>query len=448
MLNIKLKITIQRYRKGSYLPIILIASVLFLAFASALIGLAMANIKRSANQEKAVSNLNIAEAGVNYYMWHLSHDDKDYCDGSACTGVSPYGPYIHDYKNSQGEIIGTYSLYIKPPAQGEASVQVRSIGKALNSKSESIVVADIGMPSFARYSFVSNTECWFGENETTNGPVHSNVGVHFDGTSNGIVSASLKTYKPASSFGGDGQYHDGVWGKGGPKGFWVYPVPAVDFDKVSVDLNNLKIEAQKGGIYLDSSKSLGYYLKLNNNSIEVYKVTRERSSGISATLLSIKSAPQNGVIFVNDNVWIDGTYNGKLTVAASLSQGNQSARISIKDNLLYAAKDGSANIGLISEGDITVPEYAAANLEIDGALLAQNGHVWFPNVAGVVKNSISIYGSIASNLTWTWSYADSTGRIVSGYQTTAQTYDPYLTLSPPPQFPTTGSFVLLSWRQE
>ena len=36
----------------------------------------------------------IAEAGANYYQWHLAHFDSDFWDGNAST--TP-GPYIHDY---------------------------------------------------------------------------------------------------------------------------------------------------------------------------------------------------------------------------------------------------------------------------------------------------------------------------------------------------------------
>lgn len=441
------KIKFKRYRKGSYLPAILLASVVFIAFASALVGIALSNVKRASYHEKIISSLQVAEAGINYYMWHLSHSNTDYCDGGSCGSGPTYGPFTHDYKNFKGDIVGTYSLYITPPLQGEAVVQVKSIGKLKNAKSESVVVADIGMPSFARYSFVTNTECWFGEDETTNGPVHSNIGVHFDGVGNGIISSSSKTYKPTNNFGGDGQYHDGVWGTGGPIGFWVFPVPPVDFNRVSVDLNSLKTEAQIGGIYLDRSNSLGYYLKLKTSNIEVYKVTRERSSGITTSLLYTKELPANGIIYVNDNLWVDGNYSGKITIAAESSQGNQTAKISIKDNLLYSAKDGTASIGLISQGDIVVPSYAATDLEINAALLAQKGHVWFPYVNGSIKNSISVYGSIASNLTWTWSWV-SGSTVTSGYRTTTQTYDPYLTLSPPPLFPTTGNYTVLNWRQE
>lgn len=448
-LKSRLLLKFKRRHKGSLLPLVLIASFLFIAFAYALVAIAMSNVNTARYHEKTISALEVAEAGVNYYMWHLSHSNTDYCDGNPCPPQPPYGPYTHDYKTEDGTVLGQYTLTITPPAPGDAIVQVKSVGKINNSSANRTVVAEVGMPSFARYAFLTATESWFGDTETTNGPVHSNIGVHYDGTANGIVSSSSKTYVPSSSFGGDGHTsHDGVWGTGGPTGFWVFPVPTVDFNHVSVDLTKLQDEAQLSGILLGSSGKLGYYLKLKlNNTIDVYRVIKESTSGITTSFIKTYNEPINGIIYVADNVWVDGTYSKPLTLAAATSSG-QNAKIKIKDNLLYPAKDGSVKIGLIAKGNIEVPRYAPSTLEIDAALLSQNGHVWFPYVNGAVKNSITIYGSVSSFDYWTWSWVNGSGQVISGYQNTTQTYDPYLTLGPPPQFPTTGSFTILAWKEE
>lgn len=446
MINKILKM-VQRRSKGAYLPAIMMASVLFIALATAVIVITTSDLRLSSKHEKSVSALDIAEAGVNYYMWHLSHDNKDYCDGETCTGDPPYGPYIHDYTDPTGKVLGTYELYITPPSLGDSVTTVKSIGKVQNATGDRTVIAELGMPSFARYAFLIGTECWFGSNETTNGPVHSNVGVHFDGTANGIVSAANETYTPSWEYGGDGQVHNGVWGNGGPTNYWVYPVPTVDFNRVSIDFTNLMQRSDTGGIHLGKSSSLGYYLKLRNDGkIDIYRVSRERSTGITTRFLETRDGPGNGVMYVEDNVWVDGTYNGKITIAAHTS-GSGQPYIKIKDDLLYSAKDGSASIGLVAEGNIEVPEYSVNDLEIDAALLSQTGHVWYPYVSGYIKNSIQVYGGISTYLNWTWTWV-SGSTVISGYRHTSQTYDPYLTLNPPPEFPTTGSYAILSWREE
>src|SRR3989344_7500956 len=42
----------------------------------------------------------VAEAGINYYRWHLAHAPTDYQDGTGGTG-----PYVHDYKDKDGVVI-------------------------------------------------------------------------------------------------------------------------------------------------------------------------------------------------------------------------------------------------------------------------------------------------------------------------------------------------------
>jgi len=437
-----------RKKLGAYLPVIMMVATLFMGLSIAVLTLSLSNLKLAKNHERSISALDIAESGINYYMWHLSHNNKDYCDGNVCQGEGPYGPYVHDYKDADGKVLGAYEITITPPILGDTVTRIRSVGLLSNSTKKRTLTAELGMPSFARFSFLTNTECWFGVNESTEGPIHSNVGIHFDGTANGVVSSSNSTYIPSSSYGGDGHTtRDGVWGNGSPKNFWVFPVPKIDFNQVSVDFINLRTKADMGGIHLASSNSRGYFLKLRaDKKIDIYRVSRERSSGITTNFIETKDAPGNGILYAEDNLWIDGVWSERITIAAHTS-GNSAPIIKIKDNLTYSAKDGTASIGLVAEGNIEVSEYAVTNLEIDAAMLSQTGHVWFPNVNGVIKNSINVYGSIATNLDWTWTWV-SGSTVTSGYRTTHQAFDPYLSLTPPPEFPTTGTYAILNWREE
>ena len=59
------------------------------------------------NRERAEQ---IAEAGVEYYRWHLAHSPSDFQDG---TGVA--GPYVHDFFDRNDQKIGEFSLSITPP---------------------------------------------------------------------------------------------------------------------------------------------------------------------------------------------------------------------------------------------------------------------------------------------------------------------------------------------
>ena len=80
-------------------------------------------IKQTIAKEQA---LQIAEAGINYYQWHLAHFPTDFKDG---TNVN--GPYVHNYVDTDTEdILGQYSLVITPPQNGSTIVTIASTGSA------------------------------------------------------------------------------------------------------------------------------------------------------------------------------------------------------------------------------------------------------------------------------------------------------------------------------
>src|SRR6185437_6648273 len=90
---------------------------------------------------------NIAEAGVNYYMWHLSHSSTDYKDGQS-TPTTPdptlgYGPYTHNYVDANADTEGTFTLWINPQGNGSTIVSIRSIGKVNGSSITRTVQAQI-----------------------------------------------------------------------------------------------------------------------------------------------------------------------------------------------------------------------------------------------------------------------------------------------------------------
>jgi Tfp pilus assembly protein PilX len=117
------------------------------------------------NQAKA---LNVAEAGINYYMWHLSHNSNDFKDGGTTPSTAPYGPYQHNYYDNDGNLLGKYTLYITPPASGSTIATVKSIGEVPNMPGSRTIVAQIGQPSFSNFVWLSNSEIWFSATTTTN----------------------------------------------------------------------------------------------------------------------------------------------------------------------------------------------------------------------------------------------------------------------------------------
>ncbi len=212
-------------------------------------------------------------------------------------------------------------------------------------------------------------------------------------------------------------------------------MPAISFTTVTSDFVNLNGLATGTGINIPYSTSSahdatqGWYIKLlPNKQYQIKQVTgeSETTSGSGGSLTTVAPTspissgtynyPTNGIIFVNDNVWVQGTnLSGRITIA-STGQLNGSGKtsatsISVVGNLTYAAKDGTCKVGLIAQNNIEIPRYApldgtgtVANqdMEIDAALIAQQGKESC-NAAdslngyyGPIRDLLTIYGSVSS----------------------------------------------------
>lgn len=407
----------------------------------------------------------IAEGGINYYQWHLAKYPGDYKDGSTTTTV-----YVHTFVDTDTQQpIGEYDLSITPPVIGSTIVTIKSTGWAfVRPQAKRTITATYGIPSLAQYSFLSNDIVWIGAGETVNGKMHSNNGVRFDGSGNAPITSAKFTYSCPSTQGTPcPQTVNGVWGNASSsvKSLWQFPVPAIDFSSLTQNLATLKASAQSGGLYLSPSSAQGYSLVFQaNGNVSVYKVTsllsnptgwdvnnvahNEYTDYKNRTLLYTQAVPANGVIYIEDTVWVEGTVNGRVMVAAAKLPYNSSTAptIYIPNNILYVAKDGTSVLGLLAQNNIVVTNHAPATLEIDAALIAQNGSTQFFYYPNNTKTMISIFGSIMSYGQWTWTWVDNNGNTVSGYTTTKDQYDSNLLYKPPPSFPLSSSgYQQTSW---
>lgn len=410
----------------------------------------------------------VAEAGVNYYEWHLAHFPSDYWDGNAST--TP-GPYVHPYVDSDnGQTIGQYSLTITPPPVGSTVVTVQSTGyDSANPSEQRTVTVRYGIPSLAQFAFLTNTDAWIGPGESVSGQFFTNGGVRFDGTGNAPIQSAKQTYTCQSWSGNPcPATENGIWGAApqSTKNYWQYPMPNVDFSSITTNLSSIKASAQASGIYLPPSNALGYSLVFKNDgTIDIYKVTSQAASQTgwdvngnahntsldynARSFVYNKAIPANGLLYIEDQTWVEGTVKGRVIVAAAKLpyNANTAPSIIIPKSIVYAAKDGTNSLGLIGQQDVLVSYGAPNNLEIDAALIAQNGSAQFYDWPGDVKNgTITIYGATASFGVWTWTWVDGGGNTVAGYTNTNTTYDSNLLYSPPPSFPLSSSgYQQISW---
>lgn len=519
--------TIRARQDGFVMPTLLsmlIIFVLLMGIVTTVIESNFFTVNRNSESQQA---FNIAEAGVNYYLWHLSHNPTDYKDGQS-TPATPdpelgYGPYVHEYRDSNAVVRGTYTLWISPQGNGSSVVKVRSIGKDNKSGQLRTIEAQVGAPSFANYAVLSDTALWFGSSETATGPVHSNQGVRMDGPSTADVTSANTTYTPPASLGGNGTSKPGVWCSTTvvapvncntrSKVDWRFPVPSIDFNQVTGNLCSMKKTAfladpstaslagqsnactrtptNRTASYLPQRSSTGsynltrgYLIQLNQNgTYDLFNVNGENDRATSyTTALTLQSVatgidvPESGVIFAEDNVWVrtNPVFQGRVTIGAGRLANSNNAEIVIADDVVYSTKNGSDAIGLVAENSVTLAPYAPPQsggftFEVNAALIAEFGSVRYPGRYRTNSNActrgwansnqqFNFYGSVASRQSWTWTWLQGAGSCgdavnvpgtgyVSGIQTNNTQYDYNLEYAPPPSFPTTSTYDILSWRE-
>lgn len=438
--------------------------------------------KHTQNREQA---LQIAEAGIEYYRWHLAHDATDYYDGNGSTAT---GPYIHDFLDKDGNKIGTYELTITPPPLGSTVVSVESLGRvATDTSSTRKIKARFAKPSYAKYGLVSNSEITaYGTGDDVYGEIYSNGIVRFDsGSKTHSLVTSMISWKNTASYGK-------VWGvscPGDPTPTVMYTntscpdvlmagrkinAPQISFNNLSLDLAALRNKSIANGSYLGDSSAKGYLIKFKtNNTYDLYRVDTLRGKSVwctnennesdwgvwsvyASTFIENKTIPNDGIIFVADDLWVEGAIdNSRVTVASGRKAagvtGKPDSNIIINESITYAKKDGSSVFGAVAENNVLIGLYAADNLEIDGALIAQKGAVKRPYYSSSCsatyykRNMLHTFGMYVTNKQPYFAFSNY-GVVSSGFQSQPAQYDGNLLYAPPPAFPlTTDQYQIISW---
>ena len=450
---------------------------------------ALSFLKLSVRSFNKASAFAVAEGGIEYYRWHLAHASADYWDGQGATST---GPYVHNYYDKNGNVIGTFSLEITPPVSGSTIVTIKSIGKVLADDSiEKVIKVKMGISSFAKFAVAANDTMRFGSGTEVFGEIMSNGRVRFDGLAHNYVRSALSTSTDTDS----GACQTNVWAvhtcvapadASPPAALLAHPavfeigrevgVPALNFTGITQDLVSLKTQASSSGVYFPSSTNPGYELVFSTNDrYTVYRVNSlvnpptagctnsQNQTGwgtwsiSSSTLISSGTIPASGIFFFEDDLWVRGQIDGqRVTVASGLFPDNSTTRTSItlNDNLLYTRYDGTDVLALIAQNNINIGMVASTTLRIDAAVIAQNGRVgryYYRAPGGTsqrcspyhTRSSITSYGMIGTNQRYGFAYTDGTG-----YQTRNLVYDANLLYGPPPGFPlTSDSYGIVSWEE-
>jgi len=149
------------------------------------------------------------------------------------------------------------------------------------------------------------------------------------------------------------------------------------------------------------------------------------------------------VIFVEDDVWLSGQVDGRrvTVVAANMSGMGDDRTVHIPNDLLYTTYDGTDIVGVVGQDDVLIPLGSEEDLRVDAALIAQKGKVG-REYYGDHRDTITVFGAIATNERYGFAYVDGTG-----YQIRNLYYDNNLLYYPPPFFPTGTQYVVDLWEE-
>jgi len=436
------------------------------------------NRAQSIGTEKS-KGLTLAEGGLEYYRWFLAHNPGDLTNG---TGLP--GPYEFDYKDPEGDVTGKISLDIAGNISCGVvtSIDIDATGTPLDADTSSTIRARYSQPTVAQYSYVLNSTVWAGADRIINGPYHSNGGIRMDGTANAPVTSSLTSWLCTPSFGCNPSVTStGVWGLGANQYLWSYPKPQVDFGAIASDFSVLKTAAQSVGRYYprfssgvdpaSQSFNRGYRLIFNpTGTVTVRRVSATTVlggvvpvDGSSSTIQDFSlinteaffqtyTIPANcGLIFVEDNVWVEGTIVGKVTlVAANVVNVGIAPSVVLRNNIVYA--NANSGLTLFSERNIIVAPNAPNNMTLNGIFIAQGGafgrNLYACPGPYEPKGTLTIRGTTVSNLRTGTKWRFGCGATDGGYQVRIDAYDRPLSTNPPPFTPVTSpEFEFVDWRE-
>jgi hypothetical protein len=467
---------------GFLLILVLIFGGIFTVIISSFIGYVVTQSQVVNFKYEQLKATEIAEAGLNYYLWYLAHYPNDMTDGTGSAG-----PYVHVYSDPETGPIGEFSLTIASTTYcgSVSSIKVTSTGFTYaDPTAVSTVSADYSRPSIAEYSFITNAGVWYGSGGSIVGPLHSNQGIRMDSAHNSFIGSGQASWTCDSSYGcGYSHTVDGVYTTSGnaTPGLFSFPVSPIDFAGLTLDLSDMKNKAQNnGGIYYGPSTGFGYRVIFNlNGTVTIRKVNStsvywsysssegwhntERnvitSDSFVATLNIDAACP---LLFIEDKVWLEGDISQKVALAAAnLSSGAQT-NIVINNDVRYVAGT-TAGLLAIAEDDVDIGlVIPGENLDLYGIYIAQNGrygrnHYTETGYYGlsntldpyVMVGSLNQFGTIVTNNRAGTTWVNGSGNAISGFTGGGSSFDRDQIDNPPPLTPETSDVYHFSnWRQK
>jgi Tfp pilus assembly protein PilX len=348
---------------------------------------------------------------------------------------------------------GTYDVEIIPDPANTVNVEklftIRSTGRS--GRAARVLEEVVRMEGFNRYGYFTNQEVsstsgnaiYFLTGDDVGGRTHTNGIFYINGSpqfrgpvstaSNYMVgNPDIRVYGPGGWPAGANHpvFHEGL----------TLGIPSID---LPADTGDLRDAAQDGGLNLTGN----YELMLGRNAQG--EISYRPLSGGAWSDVQVSSLG-SGVVHVTGNAQLSGVLDGELTVGAS-------GTIEIIGDVRYASAHpgtgkpnaGSDDIlGIVAGKNVVVRDLPATNgnVVIDATIMALGTSFTAENYnSGSPRGTLHVWGGLIQDRRGPVGFFRGSS-LTSGYIKDYH-YDERMSIKPPPQFPLTGVYSRISWKE-
>lgn len=431
-------------RRGFILIASYLVIVVLIILGAAFISKSVTETRIARRQQRFIQALFLAEAGIDQGLDSLRANP-----GAEDPEEVGFGAGTYDYE--------TFDL-------GGGSFRIESEG-SVGDISRTVSV-DIQEDTYARYLYFTDDEhfhwgwlkipVWFITGDYLTGPLQSNSHLHIFGDpvyTDPETHEAVKTEDDFITYYNNGSPIDSAETSNPP-----YDEPTfeegiqlgadeVPFPSKALELRTAATQGQEGAYHFNASASNPAQIVLNCDG--TMTVTDNHHDNETMAL------PDNGAVFVTGgNVQVSGGLNGQLSIGTNRD-------IVIADDVTYcddprSNPESTDTLGLIAERDIVVSkdvpyhdydDDGLGDVKIDASIMALGNSFmveeWW---VGPAKGTLMVYGGIIQDYRGPVGTFGSGGK-QSGYSKDYQ-HDPRLLENPPPFYPTTGDYIIISWEEE
>jgi hypothetical protein len=161
-----------------------------------------------------------------------------------------------------------------------------------------------------------------------------------------------------------------------------------------------------------------------------------------------------GLIFVEDNVWVEGTIPSKITlVAANVVNAGVEPNAYLLNNIQYEATDGTDGLTLMAERNVLISPSAPNTMTLNGIFIAQGGAFGMNAYSSCTyadkTGTLTILGTTVSNKRTGTKWTSMCGGYYKGFQTRVDSFDRRIATDPPPFTPVVSNdYQFVDWKEE